>query len=61
MWERSNPDNAALRVLVTVALIVDTPLSLVADTLVLPFDLVLAPKRPRVDPGDCDSVGIPSR
>ena len=55
MWEMSPPQHISLRILVTVALIVDLPLSLVADTIVLPIDLLSRAKRPRFDPADCNA------
>lgn len=61
IWERSIPEHVALRALVTIALVIDTPLSLVADTLALPFDIVAAPQRSRIDPEDCDAIGFPNR
>jgi uncharacterized protein YceK len=53
MWEMSPPQHIALRLLVTVALVIDLPLSLVADTIVLPVDLLSRPKRPRTEWADC--------
>lgn len=55
MWEMSPPQHISLRLLVTVGLIIDLPLSLVADTIVLPIDVLSRPKRRRFDPADCDA------
>jgi hypothetical protein len=55
MWEQSPPQHVALRWLVTIGLILDLPLSLLADTFILPIDLVVKPQRSRIDPGDCNA------
>ena len=52
-WEQQPPALIPMNVLVTIALIIDLPLSLVADTLVLPIDLFVKPQRSRADPEDC--------